>query len=76
MRSYLDSWDTITYNITGPVQIRTLPNSRGVRVSYPIELDVSNQRTGSHRRRVGTETVEMAIVNGALKIVSENQQLQ
>ena len=76
MGSYLDSWDTITYNTTGPVQIHTLPNTRGVRVSYPIELNVSDQRTGSHRSRVGTETVELAIVNGALKIVSENQQLQ
>jgi hypothetical protein len=73
MISYLNRWDKITYRTIGPVEIETLPGFRGVRVSYPIELEVSSQTTRLHSRRVGTEIVEIRIVNGVPKIVSENQ---
>ena len=47
LNSYLDSWDTITYKIAGPIDIQPLPNSLSVRVSYPIFVNNSNSQSGN-----------------------------
>jgi trypsin-like peptidase len=76
MRSYLNSWDSITYKVVGPIRIYPIPDSRRFRVSYSFALDATSQQPPKHRSRAGTETVEIEIVNERLEIISENQQLQ
>jgi TolB-like protein len=76
MKSYFNKWDTITYNTTGLLRIEVRPDLPRARASYPIALELSNQQPVRHRNPQGIETVELEIVDGALKIVSENQQMQ
>jgi hypothetical protein len=76
MRSYLNSWDSITYKVVGPIRIYPIPDLLRYRVSYPFALDATSQQPLKHRSRTGTETVEIEIVNERLEIVSETQQLQ
>jgi hypothetical protein len=76
MRSYLNSWDSITYKVGGPIGIYPIPDSLRYRVSNPFALDATNQQPLKYRSRTGTETVEIEIVNERLEIVSETQQLQ
>jgi hypothetical protein len=76
IKSYFNKWDTIIYNTTGPLQIEIRPDLLRARASYPIALELSNQQPIRHRNPQGIETVELKIADGALKIVSENQQMQ
>ena len=70
MKDLLQKWDKIVYGVTGPIQVKNLSNPPRVRATYPIGLDLSNFQT--HSKQTHTETVEIEIVDGALKIVSEH----
>ena len=48
MRSCLNSWDSITYKVVGPIRIYPIPDSLRHRVSYPFALDVT-QSTATNR---------------------------
>jgi hypothetical protein len=76
MRSYLNSWDSITYKVVWPIGIYPTPDSLRYRVSYPFALDATSRQPLKHCSRTGTKTVEIEIINERLEIVSETQQLQ
>jgi uncharacterized protein YydD (DUF2326 family) len=76
MKSYFNKWDTIIYNTTGPLQVEVRPDLLRARARYPIALELSNEQPARHSNPHGIETIELEIIDGAVKIISETQQMQ
>jgi hypothetical protein len=73
--AYLRNWEQVSYRITGPILVKDSGNSETRLVSYPMKYEVANGKSGARAHGIGTDFVGVHVVNGALKIFSEDQEL-